>query len=357
MRRSHFEAFAPVCPTCRQIEFGVLTGHAHPLVLGEVHEERDGHILHGIVRCTNPQCQREYPILDGVPLLIANIRTYIQSNLLGLVMRDDLSPAMASVIGDCTGAGSSYDVHRQHLSHYISDHWADLDPGLPPEEREAAGGVRRLLDAGLSLIGDVPDGLRLDMGCSLGRSTFELAAQGEDLVLGIDLNFSMLKVAARILREGRLSYDRRRVGVVYDRREYDVSVPGADKVDFWHCDVMALPFAPKSLALATSVNLLDCVASPTNHLHSLSELLMPEGRAIVASPFDWSNNATEMEHWLGGHSQRAQHQGASEQVIRQWLPAVSLQLLGEVPEVPWAVRLHARSTMHYRSYVMALGPG
>ena len=68
MRREHFEAIGPVCPTCR-------TDTSHPLQIGAVYDEVGPHILQGIVRCTNPACLREFPILDGVPMLIGAVMT------------------------------------------------------------------------------------------------------------------------------------------------------------------------------------------------------------------------------------------------------------------------------------------
>jgi SAM-dependent methyltransferase/uncharacterized protein YbaR (Trm112 family) len=356
VRREHFQAIAPVCPVCRVVEQGTLDGVAHPLVIQHIYEEQGPHIVQGVLQCTNSRCLFEYPVIDGIPMIVPSIRQYVQNNLLGITMRPDLSPAIESMIGDCAGASGTFDIHRQHLSHYASDHWADLDQALSERDRHEAGGVLRLLDTGMGLLDAVPGGPVLDMGCSVGRTSFELAARTDGLVLGIDLNFSMLRVASEVLRNQRVSYARRRVGLVYDRRDYEVHMEGADRVDFWQCDVLALPFSPHSFGLVTSVNLLDCLSAPMNHLHSLAELMSTAGRTILATPFDWSPNATPMEYWIGGHSQRADHRGASDVCLRKWLPSVSLAALAEVPEVEWSVRLHERSSVRYRSHMMILGP-
>ena len=46
-------------------------------------------------------------------------------------------------------------------------------------------------------------------------------------------NFAMLRLASRALRQGRMRYARRRVGLVYDREEREVAV--SELVDFWCC--------------------------------------------------------------------------------------------------------------------------
>lgn len=349
MRREHLEALAPVCPTCRTAE------QSHLLVLGEVALEEGPHVLQGMLRCSNSVCQREYPILDGVPMILAALRHYVEHNTLGLLMRDDLSPLVEGVLGDCAGAGSALDVHRQHLSHYAADHWGDLDPSLEPAERARAGGVVRLLRAGLDLVDTLPEGPVLDLGCSVGRSSFELAERTGRMVLGIDLNFSMLRLAAQALRTGQVRYGRRRVGLVYERRDFAVRWDAAERVDFWQCDAAALPLSAESAAAVFSLNLLDCLGSPFGHLQALAALLAPGGRAVLASPYDWSASATPLEAWVGGHSQRGPEGGSPEATLRRVLPHAGLRALRELPEVEWPVRLHDRSTVLYRSHVLLLG--
>lgn len=346
-----------MCPTCRGQQEGV----THPLWIREIHSEQGPHILQGVLECSNPVCRREYPVLDGIPMLVAALRTHVEHNALGILLRDDLSPRLESILGDCAGPNSPLDVLRQHISHYAADHYGDLDPDLSDAQRQSAAGILRLLGRGLELLGEVPAGPVLDMGCSVGRTSFELASQTGDLVVGMDLNFSMLRVAARVLREGRVRYGRRRVGVVYDRREYDVELAGADRVDFWQCDALALPFELNHFGLISSLNLLDCLPFPVSHIHSLPELMRPEGRAMVATPYDWSPAATAVEAWIGGHSQRGPERGASEVFMQRLLEGgegvagVGLKVLAEDLNVPWAVRLHDRSTSHYESHVMVIG--
>ena len=109
----------------------------------------------------------------------------------------------------------------------------------------------------------------IDTGCSVGRSSFELARRSKDLVLGVDLNFAMLRVASEVLRHGTVRYPRRRAGLVYERREIPVSLEGSERVDFWACDAAALPFPPGTFVLALNLNVLDCVYGPRDLLVSV----------------------------------------------------------------------------------------
>lgn len=352
MKRHHFETLRPVCPVCRSSRRA-----DSPLTLFQVSREENGHILEGVIHCSHPQCQHEYPIIDGIPILVANLRQYVADNLQAITMTRDHGPLVESMLGDCCGPDSLFGQTRQYLSSYTWDHYGDLDPaetGTDP----LPGSMLRTLEAGIEATGLLPEGPLLDVGCSVGRGSFALAGRSPSLILGIDLNFSMLRVAAQVLREGTVSYARRRVGIVYDRREFRVDFPGADKVDFWACDASAPPFPASSFAFATALNVLDCVPMPHELLSSLGRILKPSGKLLLSCPYDWASSATPVEAWLGGHSQRTTTGGSSEAVLRALLtPGAhpnslsSLKLHAERDDLPWHVRLHDRSTMSYRLHL------
>jgi SAM-dependent methyltransferase/uncharacterized protein YbaR (Trm112 family) len=316
VRREHFAALRPVCPLCRA-----------QLTISVVVREAEDDLLEGILGCTNAACLREYPIVDGIPVLVGPIRAWLAANPLQLLQRDDLSPEMESLIGDVLGPGSPYDTLRQQVSIYAEND-ATLVEHVPP----------------------IGDGPILDIGCAVGGTTFALARRFDRMVLGVDLNFAMLRVASRALREGRLTYARRRVGLVYDRREVDVT-PSA-LVDFWCCDASALPFPDATFALATSLNLVDVVGDPRGAIAECARVVRPGGKAVFSTPYDWTPTATPVEHWLGGHSQRGGHGGASEPVFRALL-AESFAIESEQRGVPWRLRLHDRSSIEYLVHVLA----
>jgi len=219
MRRGHFETLRPVCPVCRA---GNDTGF--PLRIAHVGREEAGHITEGVLRCTNQNCLREFPLIDGIPLIVTNIRQYVADNILAIYARRDLGDLTESVLGDCCGSGSAFDVIRQHLSSYTWDHYGDLDPNEPPDEPRP-GSMLRNLELGLEVAGvrhrsssepkrepqqaglhsqtlssrageddwqtgqsAIPEcavsaGPIIDVGCSVGRGSFALAERTNQLIL------------------------------------------------------------------------------------------------------------------------------------------------------------------------------
>jgi SAM-dependent methyltransferase/uncharacterized protein YbaR (Trm112 family) len=357
LRRRHFEAFAPLCPSCIKHGRG-----QHALTLAAVYEERDEDVLAGILHCSNPACCHEYPIIDGIPVIVPALRTLMAERGVELLLRDDLDPALESLVGDAIGPGTWFDTMRQLVSTYAWDGWADLDPAEPPaEEGPRPGAARRCLARLLEMAGGPAPGRVLDLGCGAGRTTFDLGARHRDaLVLGIDTNLALLRLARRAAG-GLVSYPRRRVGLVYDRRRFAVTLPGSERVDFWACDALTLPFLSASADLAVALNLLDCVTEPLRLLAGLAEVVHPGGRALLATPYDWSTRATPVETWIGGHSQRSAYAGEAEPFLRALLhegahaqSVAGLTLLGEDQSWPWQTRLHERGAVQYRTHLLAL---
>lgn len=350
MRLSHFETLRPLCPRCLR------RGAESPLSLAAVWREEGGAVLEGVLHCPEAACRSEYPVVDGIPLLVADLRDFCTRNQLSLLGRADLGPDLEGLLGDCLGPGSAQDSRNQVLSTYAFDHWGDLDP--VPAPGGSPGAVRELLGRLLDLAGSLPAGPVLDAGCAAGRTSFDLASRTDGLVLGADLNLDLLRLAQSALLKGRAAYPLRRAGIVFQRREFAVAPPHAEQVDFWCLDAAEPPFAAGTFGLAASLNLVDCVASPHGHLAGLERVLAPGGRALLCTPYDWSGGVTAPENWLGGHSQRGEWGGDPAAVLRSLLaggghPAAlaGLRLAAEA-EASWRVRLHDRSSVDYAVHLV-----
>ena len=299
----------------------------------------------------------EFPIIDGIPVIVADVAGYLSGIGAQLLRRHDLSPLLMSLIGDALGPGSEFDSTRQQLSIYCESHYRDLlatDTTAGPA-CDVTTGLRQCLD-GIALAHPV-----IDVGCSVGRGTIDLAARSGGLVLGVDLNFPMLQLAQQIVQTGHLRFDQRRVGLVYEAKEIEVDLPGQDAVDFWACDALALPFSAGTFGAAAARNVLDCVSSPLVLLAELGRVLATGGLALVETPYDWSPHATVVSQWLGGHSQRGPLHGASDRQLRTLLastqsadPPIPLEVAREPGSQHWHLRLHDRAVMSYESDAVLL---
>ena len=354
MKETHFKALKPLCPVCL-----VRQGRSEALSIGTIERAADEDILEGTLTCPNQACGSVYPIIDGIPILVADLARYMQEHAHEILWRNDLSPKLQSCIGDALGAGVVFDTNRHYLSAYVDGHYRDFDQRLAEDTPIAP--VMQLVDGMSNELLSKQSGHRIDLGCSVGRASFELAAsRPNELVLGVDLNFTKLRFARSMLTKAPQSYPRKRVGVVYDHHavqlptRYDTS-----NLDFWACDAAGPPFSPESFGLALSLNLLDCVASPTAHLDSLRSILQTTGYAYVATPFDWSAPVTPMDAWLGGHSQHNEWRGESSDILFETLKVLrgadgSRLVMKSEQDLPWEVRLHQRNTAVYQCLLLEL---
>lgn len=355
MRLSHFKAFAPHCPIC------AATREPKKLVLGYIADGDEEAVRAGILLCAESSCQAEYPVIDGIPVILPRARSFLAERGTELLLRDDLAPALESLLGDALGPGSWFDSIRQTVSSYGWDAWADLDPEEQGSTGLEPGAARRCLARLLELANPEVSGAALDLGCGAGRTSFELAARfPHALVLGVDTNLTLLRLAQGACG-GRISYPRRRVGVVYDRRRFAIAPDGCERVDFWACDAMALPFAPRIADLIAALNLLDCVQEPASLLAAMASLTRPAGMMLLATPYDWNTRATPIETWIGGHSQRGPHEGRGEPFLRTLLTpgahpqsVAGVRIRAEDPSWPWHTRLHDRAAVAYRTHLVAV---
>lgn len=357
MKLAHFERLAPICPVCRA------AGLESRLQLGRIEKGTATEIEEGALLCSFAGCQREYPILLGIPILLSAIRAFIESSLLPILARNDFAPSTLSMLGDCSQPGSVFDTIRSHQSSYGYNHFQEFitaSSRIPAESlNDTAGSLASLVRSAMSLAGAVPTGPQIDLGCGPGRATWEMARQldeagSDDLVLGIDMSVPLLQLARAAMSQQRVTFPLRRVGIVYDYVHAIVPKEHYERVDFWCCDATDLPFRDQQFARLAAMNVIDSLGSPLALLQSMSRTMMPGGCAMIASPYDWSSAVTPMEQWIGGHSQRSRNEGQSDAMLRELLTPgmhpqsiAGLSIAAEQDRIPWKLRLHDRSSVHY----------
>lgn len=331
-----FRHFAPYCPGCRAR--GALT----PL-----HVTAWDQSGQGVLSCGAEECRARYPIIDGLAVLVPDLPRYLAEVGVYLLARDDLWAPVADLLGAVTPPGAWFDAARQHLSGYVRDHWGGCD--VTDHETPAPGQAWALAEAGLALIGPV-EGPVIELGAAAGGVTRALAERLDTPVLGLDLSAPVMRFAARALRGGTLRYPLRLSGTAYAEREIVVPPPVRGDASVWLADALVPPVAEGCAGLVVALNLLDCVSDPAALMRAAAGLLRPGGHLLLCTPRDWSTTATPADAWV---SARSAETAAAD--LGSWAERVSgLALLARSEDHPWAVRVHARATMHYRSDLLVL---
>lgn len=351
MRNRHFQDLSPICPACRQLGRG-----EKRLFVALVERQSKDRLLDGLLQCSDATCAMQYPVMAGLPVLVPGLRAFLRDTSLYLMLRDDLEPAVLSLLAEASGPGSALESLLQQMSTYGADHWGEVEAGYTP------GSAQRCLEHGLSFAhGSLPDGPVLDAGCAAGGTSVALAAALGRTVLGIDINPMLLGIGRRVLESGEVRYPLRRIGLLYDVRTRTYEPPSADLADFWICDLAALPFQQATFALISALNILDCLPNPVDGSSEIRRVLKPGGVGIIACPFDWSGAVTPPEHWVGGHSGRSAYRGDPSALLE---PLLSGQLsgqaapqritvLGHEARYSWRVRLHERASVEYATCLLS----
>ena len=119
MKGRHFESLRPICPVCRT-QFQ----RDEPLELGFVVRENADSILEGALRCPAPGCGHEFPIVDGIPVLVPDPAGYLATNLFQVMARKDLSSELEAMLGKVA------DTYEEQVETTVSRLTALLEPLL-----------------------------------------------------------------------------------------------------------------------------------------------------------------------------------------------------------------------------------
>ncbi|MFP4165774.1 MAG: putative 4-mercaptohistidine N1-methyltransferase [Opitutales bacterium] len=147
----------------------------------------------------------------------------------------------------------------------------------------------------------IPDGARaLDLGCAVGRSSFELARMCPE-VIGVDFSRAFIDAANQLKKEGRQTVLRQDEGDRSTPLEVRAP-PGIDRerVVFEQGDVQALRGDLGQFDVVLACNLVCRLPQPARFLGHLHELVKPGGQLFVTTPFSWLEAWTPRENWLGG---------------------------------------------------------
>jgi 5-histidylcysteine sulfoxide synthase/putative 4-mercaptohistidine N1-methyltranferase len=188
-----------------------------------------------------------------------------------------------------------------------------------------------------------PTAKALDVGCAVGRASFELArVYGE--VVGVDLSRAFIDAADTLRRQGELSYFRKDEGTLGTTLSAMVDPAiDRDRVHFRQADACALPAELMDFDAVLLANLLCRLPSPKALLGRLGGplgLVKPGGLLAIFSPYSWLEQFTPLEAWLGGFEREGQPI-ASAAALTAFLTAEGFDLLREA-DVPLTIREHAR---------------
>jgi putative 4-mercaptohistidine N1-methyltranferase len=238
-------------------------------------------------------------------------------------------------------AENYYDSERA-ASEYLLLHYGAPLPPLPPGWAEASGLAEfpaRCVRQGLDTAGLPVQARALDLGCAVGRSSFELARHCAE-VIGLDFSRPFIDLANRLRQRGSLRFKSFEEGDL-TRARRAVVPPDIDRgrVKFEVGDATRLRADLEPFDVVLMANLIDRLESPMKCLERLPALLRPGGQLIVASPYTWLAGYTPRRHWLGGFARGGRPVRTFDALRRMLAPHFKL---ARRQNLPFLLREHAR---------------
>ncbi|MFK7851990.1 MAG: putative 4-mercaptohistidine N1-methyltransferase [Akkermansiaceae bacterium] len=137
----------------------------------------------------------------------------------------------------------------------------------------------------------------LDLGCAVGRSSFEMAKHCEHVV-GLDFSHAFIDAANQLKGHGSLPYSRRDEGnmgtsLVAERPD-DIE---ASRLEFIQGDAMSLREEFKEFDRVHAANLLCRLTDPDLLLQRLPSLVRSGGELVLATPCTWLEGFTPRSNW------------------------------------------------------------
>lgn len=187
------------------------------------------------------------------------------------------------------------------LQQYLVFHYASAAEQFPYEfgGADALDFPKRCALEGPDLERLPPEARALDLGCAVGRSSFELARYCTDVV-GVDYSQAFIDAAKRLKsgashRASRLDEGSARTGLeVKVADEIDRS-----RVNFEQGDAQYVREDIGQFDLVLACNLICRLPEPMRLLERLPGLLKPGGQLFITTPFTWLEEYTPARNWLG----------------------------------------------------------
>ena len=269
--------------------------------------------IEGLLSCN--VCNSQYPIIQGVPIVLQNFHEYARQRIItyGKWIVNSKSSKLKDFlrsVGTKIHFPTSNDIYEEnnilykaYLYNHHHYHFDDRLLSLLNKKIEPDHIYKMLGKKNLNL-----NGISLDIGCSFGSSTFELAKR-LPFVFGVDLSFSFILEARKIMHDKMTK-----------------------NVEFIVSDAINLPFESRFFQSIIALNLVDRL-DPHKLMASINRCIKNNGKLILIDPYHFVN-------------ENSNDQFDSIQ-IRKIVEKLGYKININESYVPWIVKMNERSYLFY----------
>jgi len=187
----------------------------------------------------------------------------------------------------------------------------------------------------------------LDLGCAVGRSTFELA-RGFEHVDGLDFSARFIAVAAHLQAQQTQRYVLPDEGELVAYKATQLSTLGladnAERCRFMQSDACNLHEKYRDYDLVFAGNLIDRLYAPAEFLSDIHTRIRPGGLLVLTSPYTWLADFTPRQDWLGGFKVNGENYTTLDALHALLGP--HFNAVGQPQDVPFVIRETQRKFQH-----------
>jgi SAM-dependent methyltransferase/uncharacterized protein YbaR (Trm112 family) len=233
----------------------------------DIKKETNEEIIEGHFNCQD--CGRQYDINEGVAVVVPEKTLPITRNMAGY---------------------GSFSMRSSYLWSHYSEFFNGPDATDAYKKWAAAFTPRK--------------GWALDIGCAVGRLTFEMT-RTHGRAVGIDTSLSFIRAARNISARRHLEFDLIIEGEITEKRSSSLDPDFKyENAEFLVADATALPFRTDRFATASSVNILEKVPDPSLHFSEANRVMNKNSaRFLFSDPFSWDETVSSPDLWLGGRNE------------------------------------------------------
>ncbi|MBI9019126.1 MAG: 5-histidylcysteine sulfoxide synthase [Phycisphaerae bacterium] len=205
---------------------------------------------------------------------------------------------------------------------------------------------KTIANIAIEAMGNTPKHKALDIGCSAGRCSFELA-NAFDHVTGLDFSARSIKPAVDFQKNGYLQYiltDEGQLISYHQKQLEDFDFDNlVDKVEFFQADPSNLKSLYTGYDLILTSNLTE-MYDPQKFLETIHTRIKPGGLFVLASSYSWNEDFTEKTKFLGGFRKDGEPYTAWQAITDILKPYFGL--IGEPQDIQLVKRDTSRKFQH-----------
>lgn len=226
------------------------------------------------------------------------------------------------------------------IAQYLEFHYGDSYFNVPNFPKAC-------IDAIMPHIDDNHRQRALDLGCAVGRSSFELARYFEH-VDALDFSARFIQNALKLTEHGEIKYLITDEGDLQSLKSFQLADlklgKRIDNVHFAQGDACNLKARYNNYDVVFAGNLIDRLYQPEAFIRDIMKRINSGGYLALTSPYTWLEEFTEREYWLGGYKENGENVTTLDSLQR--ILGEQFEAVADPMDIPFVIRETARKHQH-----------